>query len=51
MVAAVLGMLFAPVQAAGLESDFMDSKWRTPAKDLKGFPQVEGSEKMACWRE
>jgi hypothetical protein len=37
MVAAFLGLLFAPVQAAELESGFMDTKWSTPAKDLKGF--------------
>ena len=41
MVAAVLGMLFAPVQAAELESGFMDTKWATPAKDLKGFTKDE----------
>ena len=49
MVAAVLGMLFAPVQAAELESGFMDTKWSTPAKDLKGFTQVGGSEKIAYY--
>jgi len=37
MVATFLGLLFAPVQAAELESGFMDTKWSTPAKDLKGF--------------
>lgn len=45
MVAAVLGMLLAPVQAAELESGFMDTKWATPAEDLKGFTRVGGSEK------
>jgi len=49
MVAAVLGMLFAPVQAAELESGFMDTKWSTSAKDLKGFTQVGGSEKFAYY--
>jgi len=49
MVAAVLGMLFAPVQAAELESGFMDTKWATPAKDLKGFTKVGGSEKFAYY--
>jgi hypothetical protein len=49
MVAAVLGMLLAPVQAAELESGFMDTKWSTPAKDLKGFTQVGGSEKIAYY--
>ena len=41
MVAAVLGMLFTPVQAAELESGFMDTKWATPAKDLKGFTKMK----------
>lgn len=49
MVAAVLGMLFAPVQAAELESGFMDTKWSTSAKNLKGFTQVGGSEKIAYY--
>jgi hypothetical protein len=49
MVAAVLGMLFAPVQAAELESGFMDTQWATSAKDLKGFTQVGGSEKIAYY--
>ncbi|MBI5580268.1 MAG: hypothetical protein HY895_14040 [Deltaproteobacteria bacterium] len=49
MVAAFLGMLLAPVQAAELESGFMDTKWATPAKDLKGFTQVGGSEKIAYY--
>ena len=49
MVAALLGMLFAPVQAAELEFGFMDTQWATPAKDLKGFTQVGGSEKIAYY--
>jgi hypothetical protein len=49
MVAAVLGMLFAPVQAAELESGFLDTKWSTPAKDLKGFTKVGGSDKIAYY--
>ncbi len=49
MVAAAWVMLFAPVQAAGLESGFMDTKWATPAKDLKGFTKVGGSEKIAYY--
>jgi len=49
MVAAFLGMLFAPVQAAELESGFMDTKWSTPAKDLKGFTKVGGSEKISYY--
>jgi hypothetical protein len=49
MVAAVLGMLFAPVQAADLDSGFMDTKWSTPARDLKGFTRVGGSEKIAYY--
>jgi len=46
MVAAVLGMLFAPVQAAELESGFMDTKWATPAKDLKGFTKVGAAKSL-----
>jgi hypothetical protein len=49
MVAAVLGMLSAPVQAAELDSGFMDTKWSTSAKDLKGFTQVGGSDKIAYY--
>jgi len=49
MVAAVLGILFAPVQAAELESGFMGTQWSTPAKDLKGFTRVGGSEKIAYY--
>jgi hypothetical protein len=49
MVAAFLGLLFAPVQAAELESGFMDTKWSTSAKDLKGFTKVGGSEKLAYY--
>lgn len=49
MVAAVLGMLFATAQAAELESGFRDTKWATPAKDLKGFTKVGGSEKFAYY--
>ncbi len=49
LVAAALGMLFAPVQASELESGFMDTKWSTPAKDLKGFTQVGGSGKIAYY--
>jgi hypothetical protein len=49
MVAAVLGMLSAPAQAAELDSGFMDTKWSTSAKDLKGFTQVGGSDKIAYY--
>ena len=49
IVTAVLGMLFAPVQAAELESGFMDTKWSTPVKDLKGFTKVGGSERIAYY--
>jgi hypothetical protein len=49
MVAAVLGMLFAPAQAAELESGFRDTKWSTSAKDLKGFTKVGGSEKIVYY--
>lgn len=49
-VAVFLGMLFAPVQAAELESGFMDTKWSSPAKDLKGFTKVGGGEKIAYYQ-
>jgi hypothetical protein len=49
MAATFLGMLFAPVLAAELESGFMDTKWSTSLKDLKGFTQVGGSEKIAYY--
>ena len=49
MVATVLGMLFAPVQAAELESGFRETKWASPAKELKGFTKVGGSEKFAYY--
>jgi hypothetical protein len=49
MVVAFLGMLFVPVQAVELESGFMETKWATPAKDLKGFTKVGGSEKFAYY--
>jgi len=49
MVAAFLGMLYAPVQAADLESGLMDMKWSTPAKELKGFTKVGGSKKIAYY--
>ena len=49
VVAVFLGMLFVPVQAAELESGFMDTQWATPAKELKGFTKVGGSEKIAYY--
>jgi len=49
MVAAVIWMLLTPVQAAELESGFMDTKWSSPAKDLQGFTRVGGSEKIAYY--
>lgn len=49
VVAALLGMLFGPVQAMELESGFMDTKWTTPVSDLKGFTQVGGSEKIVYY--
>jgi hypothetical protein len=49
MVAAALLMLSPPVQAAELESGFMDTTWSTPVKDLKGFTKVGGSEKIAYY--
>jgi hypothetical protein len=49
LVAAFLGMLSPPVQAAELESGFLGMKWATPAKDLKGFTKVGASEKIAYY--
>jgi hypothetical protein len=49
MVAAVLWMVLAPVQAAELESGFMGTNWSSPAKDLKGFTRVGGSGKIAYY--
>jgi len=49
MVAAVIWMLLTPVQAAELESGFMDTKWSSPAKDLQGFTRVGGSGKIAYY--
>ena len=49
MAAGILGVLIAPVQAAELEFGFLETKWSTPAEDLKGFSQVGGSGKMAYY--
>jgi hypothetical protein len=49
MVAAFLGVLFVPVQAAELESGFLDMKWAMPAKDLKGLTRVGGGNKIAYY--
>ena len=49
MVAAFLGMLFAPVQAAELESGFMDMKWSMSAKELKDFTKVGESKKVSYY--
>ena len=49
ILAAIWGLLVTPVQAAGLEYGFMDTKWSTPAKELNGFAKVGGSEKMAYY--
>jgi len=49
ILAAVWGLLVTPVQAAGLESGFMDTQWSTPSKDLNGFTKEGGSEKMAYY--
>lgn len=37
MAVAFLWMLFAPVQAAEVDFTFLETKWSTPTKDLKGF--------------
>jgi hypothetical protein len=42
-------LLFTAAQAAGLESGFMETRWSTPAKDLKGFNKVGGSDKLAYY--
>jgi len=49
MVAAALVMLSPPAHAAELESGFMETKWATPANDLKGFTKVGGDEKIAYY--
>jgi len=42
-------MLFRAGAGAELESGFMDTKWSTPATDLKGFTKVGASEKIAYY--
>lgn len=49
IAAAVPVLLLAQVQAAELESGFLGMKWATPAKDLKGFTRVGGSQKIAYY--
>jgi hypothetical protein len=49
VVAVALGMLPPLVQAAELDSGFLDTKWSAPAKDLKGYTRVGGSKKMAYY--
>jgi hypothetical protein len=49
MVAVFLGMLFAPVQAAELESGFIDMRWSMPAAELKGFAKVGESGKITYY--
>jgi hypothetical protein len=49
VIATALAMLFSPVQAAELESGFMDTKWSTPVTDLKGFSKVGGSGKISYY--
>jgi hypothetical protein len=49
LLAVALVMLSPPAHAAELESGFMETKWATPANDLKGFTKVGGDEKIAYY--
>jgi hypothetical protein len=49
MAAAFLWMLSVPVPATELESGFMDTKWATPATELKGFTRIGEKEKLAYY--
>jgi len=49
VVSAFLVMLFALVQSAELESGFLEMKWTTPAKDMKGLTRVGGSKKISYY--
>jgi hypothetical protein len=49
MVAAFLGMWFAPAQAAEVDFGYLEAKWSTPIKDLKGFARLGGNETVAYY--
>jgi hypothetical protein len=49
MVVAFLFVWFAPVKAAEVDFAFLETKWSTPTKDLKGFSKLGGSEKIAYY--
>jgi hypothetical protein len=49
VISALLGLLFTQVKAAEVDSGFMDMKWSTPAKELKGFIKVGGSKKIVYY--
>jgi hypothetical protein len=49
MIAVFLGVLFAPVRAAELESGFIDLKWSVSATELKGFTKVGESGKITYY--
>jgi len=46
---ATVAMLYAPAQAMEIDLGFLDTKWSTPANDLKGFTRVGGKEKIAYY--
>ncbi len=49
MAAAFLWILLAPAHAAEVDFGFLEAKWSTPIKDLKGFTKLGGSEKIAYY--
>ncbi len=46
---AAVAMLYAPAQALEIDFGFLDTKWSTPANDLKGFTRVGGKDKIAYY--
>ncbi len=49
MVVAFLWILLTPAQAAEVDFAFLETKWSTLTKDLKGFSKLGGSEKIAYY--
>lgn len=49
MVVAFLWILLTPAQAAEVDFAFLETKWSTSTKDLKGFSKLGGSEKIAYY--
>ena len=46
---AAVAILYAPAQAMEIDLGFLDTKWSTPANDLKGFTRVGGKDKIAYY--